>query len=52
MQAEDPVPLLHELTAWAIERRVPLSGLEVTHRNLEDVYLELTADDLKGGAEE
>jgi ABC-2 type transport system ATP-binding protein len=43
VQAEDPVPLLHELTSWALERRVPLAGLQVTRPSLEDVYLELTA---------
>jgi ABC-2 type transport system ATP-binding protein len=43
LQADDPVPLLHELTSWALERRVPLSGLEVRRPSLEDVYLELTA---------
>ena len=50
--AEDPVPLLHELTSWALERRIPLAGLEVTHRSLEDVYLELTADEPDGGGTE
>jgi ABC-2 type transport system ATP-binding protein len=44
VQAEDPVPLLHELTSWALQRRIPLAGLEVTRPSLEDVYLELTAD--------
>jgi ABC-2 type transport system ATP-binding protein len=43
IQADDPVPLLHQLTSWALERRVPLAGLEVRRPSLEDVYLELTA---------
>jgi ABC-2 type transport system ATP-binding protein len=48
MQAEDPVPVLHELTAWALERRIPLAELEVRPPSLEDVYLELTADEREG----
>jgi ABC-2 type transport system ATP-binding protein len=39
---DDPVAALHELTAWAIERGVPLEGLEVRRPTLEDVYLALT----------
>ena len=42
IQAEDPVRTLHELTAWALERGVTLSGLEVRQPSLEDVYLDLT----------
>jgi ABC-2 type transport system ATP-binding protein len=44
VRADDPVRALNELTAWALERRVALTGLEVRQPNLEDVYLELTAD--------
>jgi ABC-2 type transport system ATP-binding protein len=51
LQADDPVPVLHELTSWALERRVPLAGLEVRRPSLEDVYLELTAGD-QGGTRE
>jgi ABC-2 type transport system ATP-binding protein len=42
-----PVPVLHRLTGWALERGQELTGLEVSHPSLEDVYLELTsaADD-------
>jgi ABC-2 type transport system ATP-binding protein len=43
LDADDPVRVLHELTSWALERRVPLAGLEVRRPTLEDVYLELTA---------
>jgi ABC-2 type transport system ATP-binding protein len=52
LRADDPVPLLHELTSWALERRIPLAGLEVRWPSLEDVYLELTAGEADGGAEE
>jgi ABC-2 type transport system ATP-binding protein len=50
--ADDPVPLLHELTSWALERRVPLAGLEVRRPSLEDVYLELTATEADEEARE
>src|SRR5262245_13463415 len=42
MSADDPVPLLRELTVWATERGVALLDLEVRRPSLEDVYLELT----------
>jgi ABC-2 type transport system ATP-binding protein len=48
LQADDPVPVLHELTSWALERRIPLTGLEVRRPSLEDVYLELTAGESEG----
>jgi ABC-2 type transport system ATP-binding protein len=51
LEADDPVPVLHELTSWALERRVPLRGLEVRRPSLEDVYLELTAGEREEGAE-
>jgi len=40
--------VLHELTAWALDRRIPLARLEVRQPNLEDVYLELTAEGSAG----
>ncbi len=42
IRADDPVRALNELTAWALDRGVPLDGLEVHQPSLEDVYLELT----------
>jgi ABC-2 type transport system ATP-binding protein len=44
IRAQDPVPLLRELTVWATERGIGLPGLEVRRASLEDVYLELTRD--------
>ena len=50
LRVDDPVRALNELTAWALERRIPLAGLEVRQPNLEDVYLELTdVDAVTGG---
>jgi ABC-2 type transport system ATP-binding protein len=42
--ADDPVPLLRELTNWAADKGVGLPGLRVSRPSLEDVYLELTED--------
>jgi len=41
VEAPDPTRALHTLTGWALERGVELSGLTVTRRSLEDVYLDL-----------
>jgi ABC-2 type transport system ATP-binding protein len=43
IETDAPVPLLGELTSWAMRRGVDLPGLEVRRPSLEDVYLELTA---------
>jgi len=50
LTADDPVPLLRELTNWAAERGVGLPGLTVGAPTLEDIYLELTehADGAEG----
>jgi ABC-2 type transport system ATP-binding protein len=42
VHVDDPVVALHDLTGWAIERELPLEGLEVVRPSLEDVYLALT----------
>ncbi len=43
LETDDPTPALHRLTGWAMGSGVPLRGLEVSRRSLEDVYLQLTA---------
>ena len=45
LETDDPTTLLHELTAAALARGERLEGLTVTRPTLEDVYLELTADE-------
>jgi ABC-2 type transport system ATP-binding protein len=40
---DDPVPVLHALTEWAVTGGHELPGLQVRRRSLEDIYLELTA---------
>jgi ABC-2 type transport system ATP-binding protein len=45
VETTDPVKTLHELTGAAIAKGEDLDGLEVTRPTLEDVYLELTAEE-------
>ncbi len=42
LSSQRPVALLHELTAWALDRSLELESLEVNRPSLEDIYLELT----------
>ncbi len=44
-QTDDPTKLLHELTSDALARGEPLMELSVGRPTLEDVYLELTAEE-------
>jgi ABC-2 type transport system ATP-binding protein len=44
-KTEDPTELLHRLTRDAMARGERLDGLEVARPTLEEVYLELTAED-------
>jgi ABC-2 type transport system ATP-binding protein len=46
VRTEDPTPVLHAITGWAMENGVTLDGLTVTRPTLEDVYLALTAETL------
>jgi ABC-2 type transport system ATP-binding protein len=45
IETEDPTELLHRLTGEALAGGARLEGLTVTRPTLEDVYLELTADE-------
>src|SRR3954469_16334020 len=44
-EVDDPTQLLHELTAEALARGGAVRELSVTRPSLEDVYLELTAEE-------
>jgi ABC-2 type transport system ATP-binding protein len=44
-ETDDPTPLLHELTGEALARGERLEELSVSRPTLEEVYLELTADE-------
>ena len=44
IRSDDPIPLLNELTGWAMNSHTPLADLTVMRPTLEDVYLELTKD--------
>jgi len=48
VHVDDPVVALHDLTGWAIERGLPLEGLEVIRPSLEDVYLALIREAEEG----
>ena len=43
IRTEDPLPILHSLTGWALRENVALEALTVAQPSLEDVYLQLTA---------
>jgi ABC-2 type transport system ATP-binding protein len=45
---EQPVPLLNELTTWALQRGYPLSDLTAHRPTLEEIYLRLTGEDKQG----
>jgi ABC-2 type transport system ATP-binding protein len=49
-QVPEPTPVLHALTAWALERGEVLGGLAVSRPSLEDIYLALTGDPDDAGA--
>ena len=42
IRTDNPTKVVHDLTAWALERGQAYDVLEVTQPSLEDVYLELT----------
>jgi ABC-2 type transport system ATP-binding protein len=41
---EHPVPLLHALSTWALERGYPLADISVHRPTLEEIYLRLTQE--------
>jgi ABC-2 type transport system ATP-binding protein len=45
LRTDDATRALHELTAAALERGEALEALEVRRPTLEDIYLELTAEE-------
>ncbi len=49
-ETEDPTALLHQLTSAALARGERLRDLSVSRPSLEDVYLELTAEEQPAGA--
>jgi ABC-2 type transport system ATP-binding protein len=49
LSTEQPMRVLHDLTAWALANEIELEELTVSRPSLEDVYLQLTAS---AGAED
>ena len=43
IRTEDPLPILHSVTGWALRDNIALEELTVAQPSLEDVYLQLTA---------
>ncbi len=46
LRTQDATTTVHEVTGWALERGFTFDVLEVSVPSLEDVYLELTGDDV------
>ncbi len=44
LHTKDEVRVLNNLTAWALEAEMPLSGLTVQRMTLEDIYLRLVSE--------
>ena len=51
-ETDSALPLLHELTGWAMNNHVELRSLQVSQPTLEDVYLALTAAAEENSSEE
>jgi ABC-2 type transport system ATP-binding protein len=51
LRAEDVTRTLHDLTRWALDRKIRLEGLDVARPSLEDVYLSLVGDEAPVGEE-
>ncbi len=45
VQTDQEVEVLYEMTKWALDHEVHITGLTVTRRTLEDIYLQLTGTD-------
>ena len=45
IETADPVPIVHALTGWAMDRGIDLNSLTVSRPSLEDIYLQLTGHD-------
>jgi ABC-2 type transport system ATP-binding protein len=43
LRSEQPLPLLRDLSEWALERGYPLQDIDVRRPTLEEIYLRLTA---------
>jgi ABC-2 type transport system ATP-binding protein len=44
LQVAEPMPALHALSGWAVERQLALLDITVARPSLEDIYLKLTAE--------
>jgi len=51
IHAPDPQPVLYRVLTWAERERLELAGLEVVSPTLEEMFLELTADETRNVGE-
>ncbi|HEX2240685.1 MAG TPA: ABC transporter ATP-binding protein [Actinomycetota bacterium] len=52
LTTSQPEKVLHQLTAWALEKKTTLDNLTVRRGSLEEVYLELTRETEQGPVDE
>ncbi len=54
IDTDDEVRVLNQLTTWSLQERVTLTGLTVSRKSLEDVYISLTTPEAAatGGGED
>jgi ABC-2 type transport system ATP-binding protein len=45
VKSQSPTADVHAITGWALERNIELTDLTVARPSLEDVYIDLTAED-------
>lgn len=48
VRTSTPTRSVHDITGWALSRGIELADLTITRPSLEDVYLELTGEDVDG----
>ena len=48
VRTSTPTRSVHDITGWALNRGIELVDLTITRPSLEDVYLELTGEDVDG----
>ena len=46
LRVTEPMPVLHALSSWAVERGYDLADITVRRPTLEDTYLRLTREDV------
>ena len=50
IRTKDPTEMLHSLTSWAVRGGIPLTELTVPRPSLEDIYLQIVANEEEGAS--